>query len=724
MKLPDPAEFTCLLPACGSSRRSLALSDIGRTLKRSTGEKDHNMRYTKISAIVAVFVSLMSVAAYSETNMAKLNLMPWPAKIEMTGGKYMLNQNFKVEVTGKPTDRLYRAASRMLRRLSQRTGLFFSQDYLSADSSVQNPGMVIRAGRRGRLRLYMDESYRLDVTPSHILLKANTDIGALRGMQTFLQLLEADSSGYYFPCVRIEDHPRFPWRGLMIDAARHFMPVNVIERNIRGMAAVKLNVLHWHLSDDQGFRTESKTFPKLTGMGSDGLFYTQQQIKAVIRYAADRGIRVVPEFDVPAHSTSWFVGYPQYASAPGPYSIERKWGIFNAVFNPTLNKTYVFLGKFFKEMAGLFPDKYMDVGGDENNGKDWNANPEIQAFMKAHKIPSDAALQTYFENRLVPLIMKDHKDVMGWEEILNPRLPKSAIVQSWRGNESLEKAVKQGYRVILSKGWYLDHYFTAEQYYLVDPVPDSGLTAQQKKLIIGGEACMWSEYVTPENVDSRIWPRAAAIAERLWSPRDIRNVRDMYRRLDAVSLELDRLGLTQIKNQGTMLRNLAGGFDVAPPRTLVNVVAPFNIYERVQAKPYSSFAPLTRVVDAAVPDPKVARDFSFMVKRILAEKEKAGDTVDMVGRELVRWKENDARLEKIIDRSPILREIRPISRNLSAIASIGIDALNYITHSTKASPNWVKANLAKIGTDSAPCAEVELMVVSPIESLVRYAGER
>ncbi len=682
------------------------------------------MRYVRILATVAVFVSLMNVAGYAEINTRKLTLMPWPAKIEMTGGRYRLNQSFTVEVTGKPTGRLFRAASRMLRRLSQRTGLFFSQGYLSPDSSVENPCMVIQADRRGRLRLYMDESYRLDVTPSRVLLKANTDIGALRGIQTVLQLLEADSSGYYFPCVRIEDHPRFPWRGLMIDAARHFMPVNVIERNIRGMAAVKLNVLHWHLSDNQGFRAESKTFPKLTGMGSDGHFYTQQEIKAVIKYAADRGIRVVPEFDVPAHSTSWFVGYPQYASAPGPYSIERKWGIFDPVFNPTINKTYVFLGKFFKEMAGLFPDKYMDVGGDENNGKDWNANPKIQAFMKAHKIPSDAALQTYFENRLVPLIMKDHKDVMGWEEILNPRLPKSAIVQSWRGNASLENAVKKGYRVILSKGWYLDHYFTASQYYLVDPVPDSGLTLQQKKLIIGGEACMWSEYVSPENIDSRIWPRAAAIAERLWSPRDIRNVRDMYRRLDAVSLELDRLGLTQLKNQGTMLRNLANGYRVAPLRTLVDIVAPYDIYARVKAKPYSAFAPLTRVVDTAVPDPMTARDFSFMVDDIVSGNNPMEDTVAMVEHMLVRWKENDANLEKIIDRSPILREVQPISRHLSAVASIGLDALNYIRHNTKAGQGWVKASLSTISTDAAPCAEVKLMVIAPIESLVKYAGEK
>ncbi len=682
------------------------------------------MRYFRIPAIVAILLFLMSLTVYANQEDAGLNLMPWPAKLELTGGRFKLAQGFAVKVTGNPSGRLYRAASRMLRRLSERTGLFFSQDYLSPDSSVKNPSMIIHVDRPGRLGLHEDESYHLEVTPSRIVLNANTGIGALRGIETFLQLLGADSSGYYFPGIKIDDHPRFPWRGLMIDAARHFMPVSMIERNIRGMAAVKLNVLHWHLSDNQGFRAESKLFPKLTGMGSDGMFYTQQQIKAVIKYAADRGIRVVPEFDVPAHSTAWFVGYPQYASAPGPYSIERKWGIFDPVFNPTIKKTYTFLGKFFGEMARLFPDKYIDIGGDENNGVDWNANPKIQAFMKAHHIPGDVALQTYFENHLIPQVMKTGKDVMGWEEILNPRLPKSAIIQSWKGKESLENAVRQGYRVLLSKGWYLDHYFPASEYYLVDPVPDSGLTAAQKKLIIGGEACMWSEYVSPENVDSRIWPRAAAIAERLWSPRDVRNVRDMYRRLDAVSLELDRLGTTQIKNQGVMLRRLANGYDTKPVANLVDVVSPVKIYSRVKAKPYSSFAPLTRVVDTAVPDPRVGRDFTFMVEDLLSSGSPDKDTLDIVQRELEKWKGNDARLEKIIARSPILDEIRPLSRNLSEIARIGLQAIKRIRENSKASQDWVEASLSTLEEAAAPCAEVKIVIVSPVEALVKYAGQR
>ncbi|OYV86595.1 MAG: beta-hexosaminidase, partial [Ignavibacteriae bacterium 37-53-5] len=569
---------------------------------------------------VSIIAILLSATAYGEQTENRLDLMPWPAKVELSAGEYRIDNNFEVEITGHGTGRLNRAAGRMLRKLSGSTGLFFSQDYISPDSVVRNPSMEIHVDRRGHLKLHEDESYELDVTPVRVLLTAKTDIGALRGIETLLQLLEADSAGYYFPAVKIVDYPRFPWRGLMIDASRHFMPMNVIKRNIDGMAAVKLNVLHWHLSDDQGFRAESRTYPKLTGMGSDGLFYTQAQIKEVIKYAADRGIRVVPEFDLPAHSTSWFVGYPNYASAPGPYSIERKFGIFNPVFNPTLKKTYSFLDAFFKEMCRLFPDHYMDIGGDENNGKQWNANPEIQQFMKTHRIPDDRSLQTYFENRLIPILTRYHKKAMGWEEILNPGLPKSAIIQSWRGAQSLEQAAQLGYRALLSKGFYLDHYMPASTYYLNDPLPDTtSLTDKQKRFIIGGEACMWSEFVSPENVDSRIWPRAAAIAERLWSPDSVRNVRDMYRRLKGVSLELESLGLTQIKNQAMMIRRLAAGRDPAPLTNLVNVVVPVELYARATTRHYTSYSPLTRVVDAAVPDPEVARNFAFMVDDLVSQ---------------------------------------------------------------------------------------------------------
>jgi hexosaminidase len=198
-----------------------------------------------------------------------------------------------------------------------------------------------------------DESYTLEVTSSGAQLNAPTTLGVMRGLQTFLQLVEITPQGFAVPAVVIQDKPRFAWRGLMIDVGRHFMPMEVIKRNLDGMAAVKMNVFHWHLSDNQGFRVESKRFPKLQEMGSDGLYYTQEQVRDVISYAHDRGIRVIPEFDMPGHSTAWFVGYPDLASAPGPYTIERKWGVFDPAMDPTRESTYKFLDAYWRDGEGV-----------------------------------------------------------------------------------------------------------------------------------------------------------------------------------------------------------------------------------------------------------------------------------------------------------------------------------------------------------------------------------
>ncbi len=682
------------------------------------------MKLLKSFVTIVIAALLLAEYSYAQGIENKLNLMPMPVKVELTGGEFRLNQNFKVEIKGNPAERLYGATSRMLRRLSQRTGLFFTQDYLHKDSTCQNPDFIIDAKRPGKVRLYEDESYELKVTESHVLLKAATDIGALRGIETFLQLLEADSSGYYFPTVNIEDYPRFPWRGLMIDACRHFMPVDVIKRNIDGMAAVKLNVFHWHLSDDQGFRVECKSFPNLTKMGSDGLYYTQRQIKEIIKYANDRGIRVVPEFDLPGHSTSWFVGYPEYASAPGPYSIERNFGTFNPTFNPTIEKTYKFLDEFFGEMSKLFPDDYMHIGGDENNGKQWSANREIQSFMKKNNISDNNSLQSYFNKRLLTILTKYHKKMIGWDEILQPDMPKSIVIQSWRGEKSIKEAASKGYQVIRSNGYYIDLNQPASYHYLIDPSPDSlKLSNSERKNIIGGEATMWSEFVSPENIDSRIWPRTAAIAERLWSPKNIVNVRDMYRRLNEISLELEDIGLTQIKNQSMMIRRLSNGYDITALTNFVNVIEPVQGYRRiVQVPDFKSYYPMTKVVDAAVPDAKTARNFRYLVDDFLAGNIQDENRIKKIYNDLELWKNNDAKLQEVVKKSPVLNEIEPLSIELANISIIGIQALDAIKNKTKVETNWVKESLEKIKEAKQSKAQVELRVVTPIEKLIRRAG--
>jgi len=236
------------------------------------------------------------------------------------------------------------------------------------------------------------------------------------------------------------------------------------------MAAVKLNVFHWHLTDDQGFRIESKRFPKLHQLGSDGLYYTQKQIREVLDYARERGIRVVPEFDIPAHTSSWLVGYPLLASGPGSHEIGRHWGVYDPVMNPARESTYQFLDAFIGEMAALFPDEYFHIGGDEVNPKQWTHNPRIQAFARRHGLKNANELQAYFNKRIQAIVAKHGKRMEGWDEILNPDLPKSIVIQSWRGPKSLAEAARLGYTGLLSSNYYLDLMKPASFHYAVDPL--------------------------------------------------------------------------------------------------------------------------------------------------------------------------------------------------------------------------------------------------------------
>ena len=433
-------------------------------------------------------------------------------------------------------------------------------------------------------QLEEDESYRLRITASHAQLTAPNPLGLLRGLQTVLPLVKATPAGFAVPVVMIDDKPRFPWRGLMIDSGRHFMPIDMIKRNLDGMEAVKMNVFHWHLSENQGFRVESKVYPLLQEKGSDGLYYTQTQVKEVLQYARDRGIRVVPEFDVPCHTTAWFVGYPQLASGQGPYQIETHWGVFDPAMDPSRESTYQFLDRFFGEMTALFPDAYFHIGGDECNGKEWDANARIQEFMKTHGLKDDAALQSYFSARVQKIVAAHHKIMEGWDEVLQPDTPHDVVIQSWRGPTALAAAARQGNRGLLSTGYYIDLNQSAAAHYLADPMAGeaASLTPEQSARSRAAETTMWSEYVTPENVDSRIWPRTAAIAERLWSPQEVRDVPSMYARLAVISQKLQYYGLRHLSSTELMLERMTGDPDPRAMRVLAEAVQPPEGYQRGQ----------------------------------------------------------------------------------------------------------------------------------------------
>ena len=643
-------------------------------------------------------------------------LMPLPAHITRADGQLLIDSNFHIDLQGYTEPRLVAAKTRFLHLLFSETGIPLVENTTSG-----SPILIVQTAAASDpvQQLGEDESYHLEITGSQAKLSASNPLGTLHGLQTFLQLVRETPQGFSVPALTIDDQPRFPWRGLMIDTGRHFMPVDVVERNLNAMEAVKLNVLHWHLSEDQGFRIESKQFPLLQEKGSNGLYYTQQQVREVIEYARERGIRVVPEFDVPCHTTAWFAGYPDLASAPGPFKIETHWGVFDPAMDPTRESTYQFLDRFIGEMAALFPDVYFHIGGDECDGKEWDANPRIQAFLHAHNLKDNAALQSYFTARVQKLVAAHHKIMEGWDEVLQPDTPKDVLIQSWRGPTALAAAARQGNRGLLSTGYYIDLNQSAEQHYLADPLGGEGasLTADQKARILGGEAAMWSEFVTPENVDSRIWPRTAAIAERLWSPQDVRDVNSMYARLAVVSQKLQYYGPNHLSSTDLMLERMSGEPAPKALKVLAAVVQPPEGYKREELRQYDSTTPLNRLVDAVPPESDVARIFAGLVKQIVSGKASPLQ-LQQVHDWLVLWRDNDAKLQPLLKDSDVTAELVPVSSTLAQVAAIGLDALDDLQSNRPADPGKLQKEKQVLATAEEPQAVLRDMIVPSVSLLV------
>jgi hexosaminidase len=687
-----------------------------------------------MSAIMKMMVALISFCAAlacvvsAAPLLSRLALMPVPAKLERGSGRFAIDTRLTVTFAGHRDARLEAGVARALRRLEGRTGLEFAGT-AKAEPRTDPPAVIIEAAGPGFPvpALEEDESYTLTITSEQARLKAPTVIGVLRGLETLLQLVESDHAGHYLPAATIADTPRFRWRGLLIDVSRHWMPKEVLERNLDAMAAVKLNVLHLHLTDDQGFRVESRRYPKLHQMGSDGRYFTQDEIRELHAYAHERGIRIVPEFDMPGHATSWLVGHPELASAPGPYAIERKWGIFDPTLDPTREEVYKVLDGFLSEMAALFPDAYLHIGGDENEGKQWNANSQIKAFMTRHKLADTHALQGLFNQRLLKILQKNGKKMVGWDEILQPDLPRDVVVQSWRGQKSLAEGARRGYQGILSNGYYLDHILPTSQHYAVDPVPANlGLTDAEAARIFGGEACMWAEFVSPETIDSRIWPRMAAIAERFWSPREVNDVDDMYRRLAIISRQLEEHGLTHEKNPPMMLRRLAAaaaGEDIAPLETLASVVEPVKFYRRGALRPATQMMPLTRLVDAARPDSAHARAFAADVRALVGDAPQFKSGRERVRARLRSWRDVRPAFDRFIARSAALKEAAPLASDLADVGTVGLEALQYLEGRATPPAGWREKALARLDEAGRPKAEVEFPMLVAVRTLVVAAAE-
>ncbi|WP_162852671.1 beta-N-acetylhexosaminidase [Dinghuibacter silviterrae] len=663
---------------------------------------------------LAVLLHAAHLAAAQE-----FHLMPIPSSLTTNDNKVWIDGNFRIGILGNPDPRLFAEASRFVRRLGGKTGIFlYPTANITPRDRDSTATLVLRVGRPGRLGLGEDERYTLRVDAKQVVVDAPTDLGVLHALETLLQLVSADGTGYFFPGVSIRDQPRFAWRGLLLDVALHFEPVEEIERTIDGMAAVKLNVLHLHLCNDQGFRVESKRFPRLQQLASDGQYYTQEQIRGLVRYATQRGIRIVPEFVVPAHTTAILTAYPLYASIQRDYRLQRYFGVYDPVLDPTNDQVYSFLSALFTEMAGLFPDRYFHIGGDENTGKDWQSSPHIRAFMTSHRMKSYMDVQTWFNRRLTPIFQQMGKTMVGWDEILQPGLPAQAVIQSWRGSDSFYAAVHEGHPAILSYGYYIDLIQPASYHYLNDPLPDSvRLSQAERRLVLGGEATMWGELVNPTTMDSRIWPRTAAIAERLWSPASVRDVDDMYRRLDDVSRELEALGLRHKSYREPLLRQLSGGDDIQPLQTLVDVLEPLKIYDRNEGDTmYTVFSPLTKLADVAAPDQPLPRAFTKQVDEFLQ-----GGNAAVIKRQLTIWRDNDTAFRRILRGSPVLEEAASLSAHLASLASVGLEAVSCIEAGGKMDTGEAMQVVRLARQQGGRC---ELQVVEPVARLIaRAAGE-
>ncbi|XP_043471365.1 beta-hexosaminidase subunit beta-like [Leptopilina heterotoma] len=399
---------------------------------------------------------------------------------------------------------------------------------------------------------HMDESYILEIMENESNLNANSVWGALRGLETFSQLLSASGEGNSLKIKRqiIEDKPRLPHRGLLLDTSRHFLPVKDILLTLDAMSYNKLNVFHWHIVDDNSFPYESAVFPELSSKGAyhPSMIYKRNDIEEIINYARLRGIRVIPEFDTPGHTESWGQGYPELLTK----CYDKNGNLDGTVgpLDPTNPKVYEFLDKLFHEIVDVFPEKYLHLGGDEVPFKCWESNSQIINFMKEHNMTKNfTLLENLYISKLINITNNLNSKTIVWQEVFDNgvKIENDTIVQVWIGpawKKEISKVTNAGNPVLLSACWYLSDLLSGgdwKKFYYCDPLLFSG-SKDQKKLMLGGEACMWGEYVDRNNLHQRIWPRASAAAERLWSF-NIQPMNFVSKRLEEHSCRMNKRGV-------------------------------------------------------------------------------------------------------------------------------------------------------------------------------------
>lgn len=645
---------------------------------------------------------------------ASENLLPRPRRIEARWGRLELDRGFHLELKADAPEAIRALARRFQGRFDTLLGTAPRPDAARC---------LLDAGAAGPWpRLDDAEDYRLRITDAGAELTAATPWGAAHGLERCLQLLERDLAGRFLPALLIEDGPKLPWRGLLLDLARHFLGLPALLRTLDAMAAAGLNVLHLHLNDDQGFRFESPSCPRLQEKSGQGGYLREAEIATLVQAAADRGIRVVPELDVPGHAGAILHAYPELAAGPTPPDLPRAFGPSRYALDPTLEATWALLDALLDDLLALFPDPFVHLGGDEVHPEVYAFTDERrQAWMRAENLTDSASVQAWFTRRLVETLNRRGRRSICWDEVLHPAMPVGITIQSWRGAATLEAALAAGHDALYSSGWYLDLQYPARWHYRFDPAEQvEVLLAEERALaaepeladvadgvralqdtawvtaksmspadtrgrVLGGEACLWSELVTAEVLDVRLHGRLAAVAEKLWSPTTTNDVDDFERRLPGWLAHLEKV--TACRPISSDPAALAGLGVVAGERraveTLFEALVPVRWYKRLLGpeglearrdgqnlrRPYDADTPLQRAVDLLPPDSMALFELRDALKTLQAEPGNALAQVtlrDFAG----RWRMLPLQLAGLMTRSAPMGELEPRIEQLAEVADM------------------------------------------------------
>ena len=642
----------------------------------------------------------------SQPERTGLDLVPWPRSVDRGTNSIALS-SARIEPLWEraATDRLVRAFERLSEDIAALTGLPLD----GPDPQV----VQVRMGQIGTPQPVVDEDecYWLVADDAGVFIDAESEWGVLRALATILQLITEQG---LLPHIAITDRPRFCWRGLLLDPARHFLSVEALQRTLDGMAQCKLNVLHLHLSDDQGFRLPVADLPELASRDA----YTVAELEQLVAFASDRGIRVVPEIDMPGHVTSWLVAYPEWGARQVPAT--DRFGVHGACLDPSNDDVYRAIELILDALVAVFPDPCLHIGGDEVSPRWWSEDPAVQALMEKEGLEDVSAVQSYFNQRVGKLVEARGRRVLAWDEVLNDRLPPDWIVQAWRGATSRNNALIRGNPVVVSAPYYLDLHFPVDVHYRFDPAaPQETLVKLEDDLledprfehvaegmawtrqwregalaedvalegVLGGEACLWGELVSEDVLDVRLWPRLPALAERFWSDGSLLDSAELHERLDSF---LERIHPLRGRNLARWVEERLLETGVSGEWLgLAAMLEPVKWYGRLlgaealeariagrempQSRPYGVTTPLDRLADFLPVESRAARNVAALCRRL------GNSEVDESARQLLLSQAHDwLALGTRVDEAPDALGV--LAANLGELGDLVLARLERVKH--------------------------------------------